>query len=78
MDQPKILERLWEGYRDKYIKPDCTPQDLMTIANVFYAGMVSMAKEFIAINQDVQKELVVEFNEFIKETDEHQRGNNPS
>jgi len=63
----KTIEPLWDKYREKHIRPDCSPDDLKALAKVFYAGALLMLQEVVEINKDVWSELFAEFQEFDKE-----------
>lgn len=70
----KIIEPLWDKYREQHIKIDANSEDVKSIAKIFYAGALMMLTEYIEIQKDVWREMLSEFKEFDKEiTDEQQK-----
>ena len=73
MESPKILESLWDRYRDLHIKPESNPEDVKAIAKIFYAGMLAMLSEIVEGNKDIWRQLNTEFAEFDKEITEQEK-----
>ena len=69
------MERLWNEYREINVRPDCDPETLKTIAVIFHTGALMMLREMTEIQQDVYKQLSVEFKKFDEEIKDAQNTN---
>ena len=77
-NETKIIESLWDEYRDKNIKPETSPNDLKALSTVFLWGAYMMFREMVEMSKDCWQVLNNEFAELDKEIHEDNHRNDPS